>query len=116
MRDMMCYGHERRRRFWIFIPFIIAAAVFIFGFVVMQLWNALLPVIFGIHTITFWQAIGIIILSKILFGGFRGGHGHHRGHAHWNEMREKWMQMTPEEREKRRKEWWKGPEPEAKPE
>jgi hypothetical protein len=68
------------------------------GFVVMQLWNWLMPVLFGWHGIGFWQAIGILVLSKILFGGFRGRPGHH---LHWRgRMMERWEQMTPEEREK----------------
>ena len=73
------------------------AAVAVFGFVVMQLWNAVLAPATGWHALTFWQAVGLLILSKILFGGFRGpgwrGHWRHR-------MRERWEQMTPEEREK----------------
>lgn len=75
---------------------IVAAAVF--GFVVMSLWNWLAPTVFGARPINFWQALGILILSKILFGGFRG----HAGYGgHWRRrMIERWEQMTPEEREK----------------
>ena len=106
---MMCYGQERGRNFWIkraiFIPIAIAAGVFIFGSAVMYLWNAILPAVLGISTITFWQALGILVLSKILFGGFRGGHGHPRFHGHSHEMREKWMHLNPEEREKMKAEW-----------
>src|ERR1700678_4714837 len=47
----------------------------VFGFVVMSLWNWLMPIIFGLHPVNFWQAVGLLILSKILFGGFHGGHG-----------------------------------------
>ena len=66
------------------------------GFVVKGLWNWLTPTLFGWHLITFWQAIGILILSKILFGGFRG-----RGGMHWrHRMGERWEKMSPEEREK----------------
>jgi len=73
-------------------------AVAVFGFLVKGLWNWLIPAIFPVHTITFWQAVGLLVLSKILFGGFRGGPG--RG-MHWRgRMREKWAQMSPEEREK----------------
>ena len=82
------------------LKFVAFAALFIAvaGFVVMSLWNGLLPGIFGFHLITFWQAIGILILCKILFGGFRGGRG---GHFYWRRrMFERWEQMTPEEREK----------------
>ena len=105
----MCCGQERGRNFWIkraiFIPIAIAAGVFIFGSVVMYLWNAILPGVLGIGAITFWQAIGILVLSKILFGGFKGGHGHHKWHGHSPDMREKWMHLSSEEREKMRAEW-----------
>ncbi len=47
--------------------------VAVFGFIVMSLWNWLLPGIFGLPAIGFWQALGLLVLSKILFGGFRGG-------------------------------------------
>ncbi len=76
---------------------IIAAGVF--GFIVKGLWNVLMPPIFGWHTISFWQAIGLLLLSKILFGGFH----HHGGggRSRWRQrMKERWEQMTPEEREK----------------
>src|SRR5580698_2321097 len=70
----------------------------VFGFAVMSLWNWLAPEVFGFHTITFWQALGLLVLSKILFGGFRGGP---RRGRHWRgRMSERWQQMTPEEREK----------------
>ena len=82
------------------LKLVVFAALFITvaGFVVMSLWNWLLPSIFGFHVITFWQAIGILILSKILFGGFRGGPGRHRYWRH--RMMQRWDQMTPEERQK----------------
>jgi len=107
---MMCCGRERRRGLWIlgiiFIPIAIAAGVFLFGSVVMLLWNALLPGLLGVGTITFWQAIGILILSKILFGGFGHGHSNHRSHYHGrHNWHGKWMHMTPEEREKMKAEW-----------
>lgn len=78
------------------IALIGVVAVAVFGFVVMSLWNWLAPAVFGLSAITFWQALGLLILSKILFGGFRGGHGGHWRHR----MGERWQQMTPEEREK----------------
>ena len=69
------------------------------SFVVMRLWNWLTPAVFGWHAITFWQALGILLLSKILFGGFRGGPHRHCGG--WrNRMAKRWEAMTPEEREK----------------
>jgi hypothetical protein len=48
----------------------------LFGFVIMLLWNWLMPEIFGLATITYWQAVGIFILFKVLLGGF--GSGRHR--------------------------------------
>jgi len=55
---------------------VIAAFAFglLFGWIIVWLWNWLMPVIFGLPTITFWQGVGIIILAKILFGGFSGDH------------------------------------------
>src|SRR5579863_7511783 len=76
--------------------------VFIFGNIVMLLWNALLPVLFHFPLISFWQALGLLVLAKILFGGFRGG-GPGR---HWkNRMERKWMNMTPEEKERFKQDW-----------
>src|SRR6267378_4353303 len=73
-------------------------AITVFSFVVMQLWNWILPPVVGWHPITFWQALGLLVLSKILFGGFRGVPGRH---MYWRRrMMERWEQMTPEEREK----------------
>lgn len=66
-------------------------AVGVFGLIVMGLWNWIIPPVTGWHPLTYWQALGLLVLSKILFGGFRG-HG-----GHW---RRRWAQMTPEEREK----------------
>ena len=59
---------------------VLAAAVFAlaFGWFVMLLWNWLMPVIFGLGAITYWQAFGIVVLAKLIFGavgGGRGGHG-----------------------------------------
>jgi len=72
-------------------------AIAVFGFVVMSLWNWLAPAVFGLSAITFWQALGILILSKILFGGFRGRPGYG---GHWRRgMKRRWQEMTPEERE-----------------
>jgi hypothetical protein len=87
-------------RFWIAkgikIALIAAVAVLAFGYLVMSLWNWLLPTIAGWHPINFGQAIGLLVLARVLFGGFRahgGGHWRHR-------MHERWAQMTPEERER----------------
>lgn len=81
------------------------AAVLLFGLIVMNLWNAILPAVIHVSAITFWQAIGILLLSKILFGGFRGGWGGGR-RGHWKEkMQNKWQEMTPEQRDQFKQEW-----------
>jgi hypothetical protein len=73
--------------------------VIVFGYGVMRLWNWLTPTLFGWHQITFWQALGILVLSKILFGGVRGPR--RGGRMRWRRrMMERWHHMTPEEREK----------------
>lgn len=88
-----------RRRWWIFAPLaIVGMLLFIVvgGEVVKLLWNWLLPPLFGWRTLGFWQAVGMLALCRILFGGFgfRGGRGPRR------RMAERWESMTPEERER----------------
>ncbi len=89
--------------------FIVVAPLFIFGFgyIVMLLWNALLPEIIGVNTITYWQAIGILILSKILFGGFGGKGKSHHNHSNNSKhnLRQKWMNMDEDERAKFKEQW-----------
>lgn len=79
--------------------------VLLFGFGTMHLWNWLVPMLFHGPIITFIQAIGLLILSKILFGGFgKGGRWGSRGHCgggrggYWKQhMEEKFSKMSPEE-------------------
>jgi hypothetical protein len=93
-----------RKRWIMFAPLaIVGMAIFIAigGEVVMQLWNWLLPMLFGWRQITFWQALGLLALCRILFGGFglRGGGPRSRVRQR---MSERWEQMTLEDREKYR--------------
>lgn len=74
------------------------AAMALLVFLVMSLWNWLAPEVFGWHQVTYWQALGLLALSKILFGGLRHGSG--RGGRWRRRIRERWNSMTPEEREK----------------
>jgi hypothetical protein len=75
---------------------LVAVAVAAVGAAVMLLWNALLPGLFGWATITFWQAIGLLVLSRILIGGLRGRWGYG---GHWRaRMAARWEQMSDEER------------------
>ena len=59
---------------------IIFATLFalVFGYLVKVLWNWLMPALFGLGQISYWQAFGVVILAKLLFGGF----GSHRGNDH----------------------------------
>jgi len=89
---------------------IIGMAIFawIGGEIVMLLWNWLAPELFGLRTINFWQALGLLALCRILFGGFglSGGssdRSRRRMEGRISErMYERWEQMTPEERERLR--------------
>lgn len=98
---------------WIFIApaAILGLVLFITigGGVVQLLWNWLLPPLFGWREITFWQALGLLALCRILFGGF--GHGGSRSGIRRrtadrvadrivDRMSERWTAMTPEERER----------------
>jgi hypothetical protein len=76
----------------------IALFIAIGGEIVAQLWNWLLPTLFGWRQITFWQAVGLLALCRILFGGL-GGHGSHRSGIR-RHMEERFEKMTPEERER----------------
>jgi hypothetical protein len=77
--------------------------VFLFAYVTMILWNWLVPSLFNGPVIHFWQALGLLALSKILFGFGGGGHcgGNHYRSKHWkNRYYEKMSMMTPEDRER----------------
>jgi hypothetical protein len=89
-----------KKKKWIFFvaPPAIVLLIFIGGEVVEQLWNWLAPALFGWRQVGFWQALGLLALCRILFGGF-GGHGS-RPSGFQGRMAERWEKMTPEEREK----------------
>ena len=84
------------RRFWrwyIVVPIALVAVPLFFalvGEIVKLLWNALLPPLFGWRTITIWQGLGLLVLCRILFGGFGSGGGGGR----------RSKPMTPDERER----------------
>lgn len=88
----------------IFIPFFFIGIVALLIWGLMHLWNWLVPDVFGWSTITYWQAAGLLVLSKILFGGFGGG-GKHKCHCKqgndngWkHKFKNKWMAMSAEDK------------------
>ncbi len=85
----------KMRRKWIFLAPLAIVGLVLFialgGAVVKELWNWLLPPIFGWSQITFWQGLGLLALCRILFGGF-GGRGCSRRHGRGS--------MSPEDRER----------------
>jgi hypothetical protein len=81
---------------FIFFPLMAAAFLALIGYVVMQLWNNLLPAIVDVGPVTFWQAIGLFLLCRILFGfGCMGRRGGGRG---GRRFAERFKNMDPEER------------------
>ena len=114
----------RHRWYWI-APFgLVAIALFIFlgGTIVQALWNWLAPALFGWREVTFWQAVGLLAICRILFGGLgrHGGRGGPQMHFRSrmtarlaDRMADRWDRMTPEEREQFRQRmgarWGAGP-------
>lgn len=92
-----------KKRF-IFLAPLFVAAFFAFVFVVMWLWNHLMPGIFGLREISYWEAFGLFLLSKLLFGGFHGG----GGRSKWKDCdgpgRREWRRMSAEEKQKYKEE------------
>jgi len=86
---------KRKKLLWMIPAGIAAMVLFIFlgGTLVKVLWNWLMPMLFGLREVTFWQAVGLLGLSRILFGGLGGGSG----------SRGRWTgHMSQEERERMR--------------
>jgi hypothetical protein len=90
----------KRKPIFVLIPIALFFAV---GGLVMLLWNWLIPVIFGFNTITYFQALGLFLLSRILLGSF--GFGNKRPPLGNPKFGEKMMNMTDEERQQFKEEW-----------
>ena len=97
---------KNRAALFILAPIAFVAFVTLGGWVVSWLWNALLTPLFGLPTVTFWQALGILALSRILFGDFGSGSS---GKSRMNRMDRRWKRrhrggwqghFSPEERER----------------
>jgi hypothetical protein len=93
-------NRSRFPRFILFILFVFAFIVPL-GFIITAIWNNILVGVLHVTVINFWQALGIFLICRILFGGFPGrpgwaGHGRRR--REMEEMRNKWFNLSPEER------------------
>jgi hypothetical protein len=89
------YWIARGVRILVMIAVVLAAV----SFLVMTLWNWLVPPLFGGPMIRYVEALGLLVLARLLFGGFRPHGRGHWGHS-WHHARAHWEQMTPEERER----------------
>lgn len=70
----------------------------VFGYFVMLLWNGVLPQITAARSITYWQAVGLLLLARILVGGLKGhgshhGHGHRHGRRSWRDYDQWWNEV-----------------------
>ncbi|ACR30793.1 hypothetical protein [Burkholderia glumae] len=88
----------RYRGRWIAKLLLFVVAVAVLGRIVMALWNWVVPeLVTGAHPIDYPHALGLLVLSRILFGGFRG-HGGCRERRHWQH----WQRLTQDERDRLR--------------
>lgn len=95
----------KKRRF--FFLLVIPVILGVLAAVVMVLWNTILPDVFQLKTITYWQALGLLILSRILFGGFRFGRRRPPFAGPPPYIRKKWMHLSEEDKQKLKEEWRK---------
>ncbi len=96
----------RGLRFLAFVLFFAGAA----SALVMWLWNYVLAAaVEGVRPISFWQALGLLLLARILFGGFRMGYppAYRKHNPKYGHLKDKWMDMSPEERARFKEAWRK---------
>ncbi|PTX91602.1 hypothetical protein [Opitutus sp. ER46] len=100
------------RRYRFLIPIAVLGFLALFTFAVYALWNGVLADVLPVKTITYWQALGLLVLAKILFGGFpcRGGKF---GGPPWREhmLARRWSCLSPEQREEMRHRFGDWPRP-----
>lgn len=95
----------------VIIPLFFIGIAALITWVLMLLWNWLMPDLFNLTTITFWQALGLLLLSKLLFGGMNGGKHHTKTYGcncqkrdyreKWNKkFKHKWANMSELDKEK----------------
>jgi hypothetical protein len=91
-------------KFRFLIPFIILGVAALLALAVRGLWNGVLTDVLDVKAITYWQALGILVLARILFGGFPCRRGDGFGPPRWvrHRMMRHWQSLTPEQQEKMR--------------
>jgi hypothetical protein len=96
------------RKYRFLIPFAVLGFLALFTFAVYALWNGVVTDVLNVKSITYWQALGLLVLAKILFGGFPGRGG--RFGPPWRErwLAKNWASLTPEERERVRQKMGRG--------
>ena len=96
----------RKRKFFLLPLFIIG--FFGLSALVMLLWNWIIPAISTFSVLTYWQAMGLLVLCRILFGGFNFNRHHNKVHRHFSEhtaFKEKFMDMNDEEKLQFKNQW-----------
>ena len=99
MKNLSC------SRFRFLIPLLVLSVIALLALAAFGLWNAVLTDVLGVKALTYWQALGILALSRILFGGFpRRGGGPFGPPWRQRLMMKRWHSLTPEQREHMREE------------
>lgn len=100
-------NHSSKRFYPIKILFFIGVFILIIimvSYLVMFLWNSILVGVTGVKPLNFWKAAGLLILAKVLIGGFRG-HKPSWKHSSFNDKRKKWIEMSKDERQEAKLRW-----------
>lgn len=89
---------------------VMAVGLFALSGIVMLLWNWIIPSISTLTALTYWQAMGLFVLCRILFGGFRFGYRKHRDAVHQHlshhaPFKDKFMEMSDDERQQFKNQW-----------
>ena len=91
---------------WILLGIIGASVMaLVFGYIVMHVWNWIMPEVFGLRAINFWQAFGIIVLARLIFGGFK--HDHCKKNSHDSHFKKKFANKGPFKHFGMKKDWSK---------
>jgi len=98
--------NNKYKKTWWFCLILCPPVIFLgITWMVMALWNCLLPEILGVKSISFWQAMGILVLSKILFGGFHGKFGQGMRGMKEKHLQHRMKGMSDDEKEKFKEVW-----------